>query len=113
MACSPAQLSHRQIYDDLEEKSKSNKMQTIKLIQAFACVYNGKETDAALGNKENQMQYDKIQENDFSEFVAMESSNYSQNKCVFQNDEFGVWLFHSFNAKTHSTFRKNHLGKYK
>jgi hypothetical protein len=44
------QISHQQIYDELEEKSKSNKAQTIKLLRIFERVYNGEEPDAALGN---------------------------------------------------------------
>jgi site-specific DNA-methyltransferase (adenine-specific) len=41
------------------------------------------------------MKYDEIQENDFSDLVVMESSKYSPNKCVFRNDELGVWLYHA------------------
>jgi site-specific DNA-methyltransferase (adenine-specific) len=41
------------------------------------------------------MNYDKIQENDSFPLMVMESSEYSPNKCVFRNDEFGVWLYHA------------------
>jgi hypothetical protein len=42
------QISHRQIYDDLLEKSQNDKNQTIKLLQAFERVYIGEEPDAVL-----------------------------------------------------------------
>jgi len=42
------QISHKQIYDDLIEKSKNEKEQTIKLLQAFERVYYGEEPDEVL-----------------------------------------------------------------
>lgn len=42
------------------------------------------------------MKYDRKQDefNPFS-LVVMDRSEYSPNKCVFKNDEFGVWLYHA------------------
>jgi hypothetical protein len=42
------QISHRQIYDDLSEKSQNDKNQTIKLLQALERVYVGEEPDSVL-----------------------------------------------------------------
>lgn len=42
------QISHKQIYDDLLEKSKNDKNKTIQLLQAFERVYNGEEPDVVL-----------------------------------------------------------------
>jgi len=42
------QISHRQIYDDLVEKSQNDKNQAIKLLKAFKQVYLGKEPDEIL-----------------------------------------------------------------
>lgn len=42
------QISHKQIYDDLLEKSQNDKKQAIKLLQAFEQVYMGKEPDNVL-----------------------------------------------------------------
>lgn len=44
------QISHRQIYDDLLEKSQNDKKQTIKVLKAFERVYNGEEPDKSLEN---------------------------------------------------------------
>ena len=44
------QISHKQIYDDLLEKSQNDKNQTIKLLQAFERVYFGEEPDTVLKN---------------------------------------------------------------
>jgi site-specific DNA-methyltransferase (adenine-specific) len=41
------------------------------------------------------MKYDEIRENDFFPLMIRESSQYSPNRCVFRNDEFGVWLYHA------------------
>ncbi len=41
------------------------------------------------------MKYKTMQENDFPHLLVMESSEYSPNKCVFRNDEFGVWFYYS------------------
>ena len=46
------QISHRQIYDDLVEKSQNGKDQTIKLLQAFEQAYIGKEPDEILQKME-------------------------------------------------------------
>ncbi len=42
------QISHRQIYDDLVEKSRNNKEETIKILQALERVHNGEEPDDVL-----------------------------------------------------------------
>lgn len=42
------QISHKQIYDDLLEKSQNDKKQAIKLLQALEQVYMGKEPDNVL-----------------------------------------------------------------
>lgn len=42
------QISHKQIYDDLVEKSQYDKNNAIKLLQAFEQVYLGKEPDDIL-----------------------------------------------------------------
>lgn len=42
------QISHKQIYNDLVEKSQNDKNQTINLLQAFEQVYIGKEPDEIL-----------------------------------------------------------------
>lgn len=39
------------------------------------------------------MKYKTIEENTFPQSLVMEKSEYSPNKCVFQNSEFGVWLY--------------------
>ena len=41
------------------------------------------------------MKYDKIQKKDSFPLMVMEGSEYSPNQCVFQNDKFGVWLYHA------------------
>ncbi len=41
------------------------------------------------------MKYDETKENDSFPMTVMESSEYSPNKCVFLNDEFGVRLIHA------------------
>lgn len=41
------------------------------------------------------MKYKKAEENCFLPLMIMESSEYSPNRCVFRNDEFGVWLYHA------------------
>jgi len=37
----------------------------------------------------------KIEEEDTFPYMVMESSEYSPNRCVFRNDEIGVWLYHA------------------
>jgi len=44
---------------------------------------------------ETPMKYNEIQENDSFSLMVMEGSEYSPNQCVFQNDKFGVWLYHT------------------
>jgi len=39
------QITHKQIYEDLVEKSKKNKKETIKILKAFEKVYHGEEPD--------------------------------------------------------------------
>lgn len=39
------QITHKQIYDDLVEKSEEDKNETIKILKAFEKVYNGEEPD--------------------------------------------------------------------
>lgn len=41
-------ISHRNIFDDLEEKAKCNPKETINIIQALERVYDGEEPDNAL-----------------------------------------------------------------
>lgn len=41
------------------------------------------------------MKYKTIKESVWFPLVVMESSEYSPNKCVFRNDEYGVWLYHA------------------
>ena len=45
------QLSHKQIYDDLVEKSKHNRDETIKILKVFEKVYNGEELENILEEK--------------------------------------------------------------
>lgn len=42
------QISHEQIYDDLKKKSQCKRTETIKILEAFEEVYNGKEPDDVL-----------------------------------------------------------------
>lgn len=42
------QISHKQIYDDLVEKSKYDKNKTIRILEAFEKVYYGQEPDQVL-----------------------------------------------------------------
>lgn len=42
------QITHKQIYEDLIEKSKTTKKDTIKILKAFEKVYNGEEPDEVL-----------------------------------------------------------------
>lgn len=37
----------------------------------------------------------QIQEEDSFPSMVMESSEYSPNRCVYRNDEYGVWLYHA------------------
>lgn len=46
------QITHKQIYDDLFEKSQKDKTETIKLLQAFERVYFGEEPDTVLEDTE-------------------------------------------------------------
>ncbi len=39
------QITHKQIHEDLKEKSKSNPIHTIKILKALEQVYNGRELD--------------------------------------------------------------------
>jgi site-specific DNA-methyltransferase (adenine-specific) len=39
------------------------------------------------------MKCNDLQGNDSFPMMVMESSEYSPNRCVFRNDEFGVWLY--------------------
>lgn len=41
------------------------------------------------------MRYKTSEEYSTFPLIIMESSEYSPNKCVFQNDEYGVWLYHA------------------
>ena len=41
------------------------------------------------------MKYKDTEDNQLSQLVVMESSEYSPNRCVLSNDEFGVWLYHT------------------
>ncbi len=41
------------------------------------------------------MKYKNIKTKQALPLLVMESSEYSPNKCVFQNDELGVWLYHA------------------
>jgi site-specific DNA-methyltransferase (adenine-specific) len=41
------------------------------------------------------VRYKEIEENNTLPLMAMESSEYSPNRCVFRNDEIGVWLYHA------------------
>ena len=42
------QITHKEIYEDLVEKSRSNKTEAIKLLQALERVYGGEEPEAVL-----------------------------------------------------------------
>lgn len=44
------QITHKQIFDDILEKSKRNPSETIKILEAFEKVYNGKDPDDILRN---------------------------------------------------------------
>ncbi len=41
------------------------------------------------------VEYGNLGENDDLPAIAMDSSEYSPNACIFRNDEFGVWLYHA------------------
>ena len=41
------------------------------------------------------MKYKEAKENHSFPLMVMESSEYSPNRCVFRNDEIGVWLYHA------------------
>jgi len=41
------------------------------------------------------MKYKDINDNQTFPLMVMESSEYSPNKCVFRDDEIGVWLYHA------------------
>ncbi|MCX7661113.1 MAG: hypothetical protein N2Z79_00330 [Candidatus Omnitrophica bacterium] len=41
-------ISHRNIFDDLEEKAKYNSKETLRIIEALTRVYNGEEPDKIL-----------------------------------------------------------------
>lgn len=41
------------------------------------------------------MIYDERKEDDTMPLLVMEGSEYSPNRCVFRNDEIGVWLYHA------------------
>jgi len=43
-------ISHKNIFDDLEEKAATDKDETIKIIDALEMVYNGAEPDDILAN---------------------------------------------------------------
>ena len=42
------QITHKQIYDDILEKSKKNPEETVKILKAFEKVYNGEDPDDIL-----------------------------------------------------------------
>jgi len=42
------QITHKQIYEDLVEKAKNDREQTISILRAFEKVYNGEEPDSVL-----------------------------------------------------------------
>jgi len=44
------QITHKQIFDDLSEKSQKNPSETIKILEAFEKVYNGEDPDDILKN---------------------------------------------------------------
>ena len=44
------QITHKQIFDDILEKSKKNPSETIKILEAFERVYNGEDPDDILKN---------------------------------------------------------------
>jgi len=44
------QITHKQIFDDILEKSKKNPLETIKILKAFEKVYNGKDPNDILKN---------------------------------------------------------------
>jgi len=41
-------ISHKNIFDDLEEKAKCNPKETLRIIEALNCVYSGEEPDDVL-----------------------------------------------------------------
>lgn len=41
-------ISHKDIYNDLEEKGKTDSLETVKILDALGQVYNGKEPDDVL-----------------------------------------------------------------
>ncbi len=46
--------------------------------------------------KDNSMTIEyKTNEIDMFPYMVMESSEYSPNKCVFRDEEYGVWLYHA------------------
>ena len=44
------QITHKQIQEDLEEKAKNDREETIKILQVFERVYNGEDPDDVLKN---------------------------------------------------------------
>lgn len=44
------QITHKQIYDDILEKSRKNPAETIKILEAFKKVHNGEDPDDILKN---------------------------------------------------------------
>ena len=42
------QITHKQIYDDILEKSRKNPKETVKILEAFERVYNGEDPDDIL-----------------------------------------------------------------
>ena len=42
------QITHKQIYDDLQQKAKKNPSQTIRILECFEKVYNGEDPDELL-----------------------------------------------------------------
>ena len=45
-------ISHKDIYNDLEEKGKANPRETIKIIDALERVFNGEDPDSVLKDAE-------------------------------------------------------------
>ena len=42
------QITHKQIYDDLQQKAKENPLETIRILECFEKVYNGQDPDELL-----------------------------------------------------------------
>ena len=42
------QITHKQIYDDLQQKAKENPLETIRILECFEKVYNGEDPDELL-----------------------------------------------------------------